>query len=389
MSNWKKYQSIVISMISLLAALILLFTLGDIFLPFLGALFVAYLMSPLIKRFQRFVKSRNLAITLILLLILLCFGGGLIFMGSYVIKDTKRFIHSVDLFVEQNQAEIDKVKSDVSEFFGEVYESDFVQDQLVSMQDSTTQAEAQSTLTESLGQVYTLFSSSSTEETPEKDNGMSGFMVFMYFFIYLIPILYTYEYFTSRLQKYFGGNEFNSTIQVLWKDFDTAFITYFKQRSKIVLICASLFVLTFLIMGLPGAVIIGIIAGLLTYASHFHYITLLPISIGCWVLSMEHEISFFIFFGIVLVVFIVISILDEMVFFPKIMKSVSGMNPAIMILAFTLWIYIFGGFIGTIVALPLTNLVLIYLDRFLLRSRENPGFIREQILQKGDSEKLD
>jgi len=50
------------------------------------------------------------------------------------------------------------------------------------------------------------------------------------------------------------------------------------------------------------------------------------------------------------------------------MKIVSGMNPAIMLLSFTLWIYVFGGFVGTIVALPLTQLVMIILDRLLLTS---------------------
>jgi len=69
-------------------------------------------------------------------------------------------------------------------------------------------------------------------------------------------------------------------------------------------------------------------------------------------------------------VFILISILEETVYFERIMKSVNGMNSAIILLSFTLWIYIFGGFAGTIIALPLTQLILISMDHLLLNSKE-------------------
>ena len=66
-----------------------------------------------------------------------------------------------------------------------------------------------------------------------------------------------------------------------------------------------------------------------------------------------------------------ISILDETVYFDNIMNSVYGMNPAIMMLAFTLWIFVFGGFIGTIITLPLTQLIMVFMDRLMMYSREN------------------
>ncbi len=108
----------------------------------------------------------------------------------------------------------------------------------------------------------------------------------------------------------------------------------------------------------------------MTYAAHFHYLTLPITGIGCWILSIEHDTNFFLFFGILAAIYILISILEETVFFNRIMKSVNGMNPAIMILSFTLWIFVFGGFAGTIIALPLTQLIMIYMDRLMLYSKE-------------------
>lgn len=58
------------------------------------------------------------------------------------------------------------------------------------------------------------------------------------------------------------------------------------------------------------------------------------------------------------------------------------MNPAIITLSFTLWIYIFGGFIGTLIALPLTQLIMIYLDRILLYSKNNKKSLETSQLNK-------
>ena len=139
-----------------------------------------------------------------------------------------------------------------------------------------------------------------------------------------------------------------------------------------------IFLLSFLIMDLPGAIIIAVIAGLLSYASHFHYLSLPLIGIGCWVLSEESDASFFLYFGIVLAIFIIVSILEETLYFDKIMDSVNGMNPAIMVFAFSLWIFVFGSFVGTIIALPLTQLIMIYLDRLMLYSKENRRLIQNE-----------
>ena len=193
----------------------------------------------------------------------------------------------------------------------------------------------------------------------------------IYTALYSVVILYTYDYFEEKQNKYFEKNKRNNDkLDGVWQDFKTVFLKYFRQRTKVVMISICIFILAFSLMDLPGAIIIGIIAGILTYAAHFHYFSLPLVGIGCWMLSIENNTNFFLFFGIVLAVYVLISLLEETVFFNKIMQSVSGMNPAITILSFVLWIYLFGGFTGTIIALPLTQLILIYIDRIMLFSKE-------------------
>ena len=115
-------------------------------------------------------------------------------------------------------------------------------------------------------------------------------------------------------------------------------------------------------MELPGAIVLGGLAGVLCYASHFHYYALLPLSLSCWVLSVENNQSFFLYFGLITFVFIIVSILEELVFFPKIMKGVSSMNPAIMMLSFCVFNFLFGT-IGILIALPITAVLLLYSNK--------------------------
>ena len=59
-----------------------------------------------------------------------------------------------------------------------------------------------------------------------------------------------------------------------------------------------------------------------------------------------------------------------MVLIPTIMKSQMGLNPAIIFLSLSLWVYVLG-FIGLIIGLPLTTLIISYYCEFVLH-QSNP-----------------
>lgn len=353
-----------------IAFLLVVHFFGEFVLPFVFALFLAYLINPVILLIQKKIPNRNLAITSLLTTAVILIVGIMIFFGSYFVKDTKRLISAVDVFIEQNDEEIKEVKDKVGGFLSGVYESDAVQDQIVSM-DSLSTEEKEKDLTESLSSVYTFLSDSDDQPEENKPEPWNGFFMFIYTIVYLVLILYTYDYFERKYDQYFKGREpMNPFFQRIWLDFKGVFLNYFRQRTKVVLINMAVFVLAFTIIDLPGAIVIGILTGVLTYASHFHYLSLPVVAIGCWVLSVETGLHFFLFFGILLGVYVLISVLEETVFFEKIMKSVSGLNPAILVLAFVLWVYLLGGFIGTVLAIPLTQLILIYLGEILDYQKE-------------------
>lgn len=372
MNFLEKIKSNIGGISCLLLSLLAIFWMGEIILPFIFALLISYLINPTVEFIQQKVKSRNLSITLLLTSTFLLVIGVFVFLGSYLVKDTHRFVEAVQVFSTENETEINTFKNNMFHYFDNAYQSETVQNQLKSLDtlklDSNTYD-----LQSSFESIYSFFQSSDSVEENSVPSSWNWLYMLIYTICYTVMILYTFEYFDEKRLRYLRG--INNNLQRyngIWKDFELTFLQYFKQRLKVVLISTSVFIIAFTVLDLPGAIIIGCISGVLTYVAHFHYFSLPLVVIGCWVLSVENQYGFLLYFGIILAVYVLISILEETVFFNRIMKSVNGMNPAIILLSFTFWISIFGGFTGTLLALPLTRLVLIYLDKIFQKQIKEP-----------------
>ena len=69
-----------------------------------------------------------------------------------------------------------------------------------------------------------------------------------------------------------------------------------------------------------------------------------------------------------------------MIVTPKIMGKAMGLNPAILLLSLSVWGALLG-FLGLIVALPLTTLLIAYWQRYV--TREKPSY-HDKTLQQAD-----
>ncbi len=371
-----------------LAICLIIWSLGEIILPFIFGVFIAYLLNPVVLKIQAKIKKRSLAVTTLLTTIAIITLSTTVLFGGHIIHDAKRLVRAVNSFGVQNKSQINGVKNSLTAFFQDVQKNETVksllQDQKTKKNDlqnnlknnlkNTLQNDLKKEdLSGAIKSVYSFFSSPE-EEKKEKNNSTnssswSPLFMTCYSFLYAAFILYSFGYFETQINRFMRSNTLqNETLKGIWEDYKVVFIQYFKQRIKVVVINLVIALAAFSMMDLPGAVIVGILTAMLSSAAHFHYLSL-PLSlIGCWVLSIENDVNFLVYLGVLLIPYILISILEELVYFDKIMKSVNAMNPAITMFSFTLWIYVFGGFIGTIIALPLTRLIMIYMDRVLIYS---------------------
>ncbi|EJW93362.1 protein belonging to Uncharacterized protein family UPF0118, partial [gut metagenome] len=72
-------------------------------------------------------------------------------------------------------------------------------------------------------------------------------------------------------------------------------------------------------------------------------------------------------------VFIIVQIITDMVVTPKVMGKAMGLNPAILLLSLSVWGALLG-FLGLLIALPLSTLIIAYWQRYV--TKEHDGHVR-------------
>ncbi|MDE6681157.1 MAG: AI-2E family transporter, partial [Muribaculaceae bacterium] len=93
----------------------------------------------------------------------------------------------------------------------------------------------------------------------------------------------------------------------------------------------------------------------------------LPITaLLCIVSSVSTGGDFWIIFWESMAVYVVVQCIQDLFLTPKIMGKAMGLNPAVILLSLSVWGTLLG-FIGLIIALPLTTLFLSYYDIYVVQ----------------------
>ena len=71
-------------------------------------------------------------------------------------------------------------------------------------------------------------------------------------------------------------------------------------------------------------------------------------------------------------VYVIVQCIQDLYLTPKIMGKAMGLNPAIILLSLSIWGALLG-FLGLIIALPLTTLILSYYDLYVIRQETIPN----------------
>jgi len=191
-----------------------------------------------------------------------------------------------------------------------------------------------------------------------------GFAVVIIVFLYLIFILLDFENISASMLGIIPP-KYKILITEIISDLDSGMNRYFRGQVLIALIVGTLFAIGFSFTGLPMAIIMGLLIGLLTMVPYLKAVAIIP----CLILGLLQSVEIGQSYGSVLigiaVVFIVIQSLEDMLLVPKIMGKVTGLNPAIILLSLSVWGSLMG-MVGMIIALPMTTLIISYYKRFVL-----------------------
>ena len=183
--------------------------------------------------------------------------------------------------------------------------------------------------------------------------------------LYMFFILLDYEYLTNSWIKIFPKK-----VRPFWnevaKDVERELNNYIRGQSLVALCMGIMFCIGFTIIDFPMAIGLGILIGIMDLVPYLHTFALIPTAFLALLEAADTGQNFWMIFGLAVLVFIIVQIITDMVITPRIMGKAMGLNPAILLLSLSVWGALLG-FIGLIIALPLTTLIIAYWQRYVTK----------------------
>ena len=348
--TFDRVTRIVFSIVIIGVLLYLITVLRNALLPFLIAWLLAYMMQPFVKFFQYKLKlkSRILAIVAVIISASLIIGIAAALVVPSVAQEAER---TLNLMRTHNPGEghVPLIPASWIEYL----ENNVDINQLMEL---LRRENIQNAIKQLAPKVWNILSNTFSI--------LFSITIIFVILLYFIFILLDYEKIANgwinlipaRIRPFAKG---------LADDVEQSMNRYFRGQSLIALCVGILLSIGFKIVGFPLAVTLGLFIGVLNLIPYLQAIGLIPMVILSLLKSAETGQNFWIIFGSGLLILGIVQCIQDLYLTPRIMGKAMGLNPAIILLSLSIWGTLLG-FIGLIIALPLTTLCLSYYKRFIL-----------------------
>lgn len=319
--------------------------LSNVLLPFFVACFIAYILQPIVDMNRRLTRTKGRVIPSILTLVDVTVVIALvvyIFLPS-VIKELNT-LGDILKSVSSGEVKLPKFYVTVVDFINKYFNPDNISGMLDGTHIEALLSKGSSLLEESIGVVMEILS-------------------WLLTLIYILFILIDYPE-ISRGFKLIIPHKYRPRTMVVVRDVENSMNHYFRGQGVVAMCAAVFYCIGFSIVGLPLAIPMGIIVGVLYMIPYFQYVTLIPVAAICFVYSLGGSVEFLPEMGKCLLVYVVSQCICDYVITPHIMGKEMGLNPAIILLSLSVWGSLLG-IIGMIIALPVTALIMTYYERYI------------------------
>lgn len=345
----------VITIAVLVALYLLVRRLSGVLLPFLISFVVAYMLAPIVNFLQHKCRLKNRVLSVIVTILLVI--GLLTGAVAAVVPAISRQATSLS----------QSIKTYVSQWDGNEYFSPRVNERIEEIIQSID--------------IKTLIHSEEVQQGIKKVipilgdwissgvNALMGLAVAFICILYIIFLLIDYEKISTNWHKYIP-NRFRDSIVMLMGDLDRNMNAYFRGQALVASIVGILFAIGFQIIGLPMGIGIGLFIGVLNLVPYLQALGIPPCIILGLIQSAETGRPVWVVMLCIAAVFIIVQTIQDMVLVPTIMGNVTGMGPAWILLSLSVWGSLLG-FVGMIIALPVTTLLVSYYKRFVLHMTDD------------------
>lgn len=357
---------IVISFLLFGFIIYMIYILRNVLLPFMVAWLIAYLLNPIVRFIQKKLRlTKRFGAVLITFALLAGILTILFVSVTPLVKDEIIQINNLVSSYQLRSMSNDGIPLSIQEFITE--NIDFQK-----LRESLNRETATETLKYLLPAVQNVVSSSISV--------ILGFTVVFIILLYLIFILLDYDK-INQLWMNLIPHKYRPVVSKITLDVEKSMNNYFRHQALICLIVAVLFATAFQIVGLPLAIVMGVLIGILHMVPYLHTISIVPAVLLSWLKVSETGQSFWAMVGLVLLIYVIIQCIIDLVLVPRIMGKAMGLNPAIILLSLSIWGALMG-VVGMIIAIPLTTLLLSYYQQFLNGDFEKEGVVNFE--EKGE-----
>lgn len=345
---------ILIGLAVFVAAVWLINVLRNVLLPFLVAWLAAYLLEPFVQYNRRLLRVRRRLLPVFMTLfecLLILITIGIIFVPS-IIDETNQVADLISAYATQS-AQIPLIPAGVQDFLRDSIDFRAIADKITGQDLQSIIDAASSLLNSGIDLVFYIF---------------NWFIVLLY----IVFIMLDYDRLLGGF-KHLLPPKYRSTSLSIASDIKRSMNHYFRGQALVAFIVGVLFAIGFVIVGLPLAVVLGLFIGLLNMVPYLQLISIIPTTLLCLVYAAGNPgTGFWEIWWACMLVYIVVQCIQDLFLTPRIMGKAMGLNPAIILLSLSVWGTLLG-FIGLIIALPLTTLLLDYYNRYLQSRGDGPA----------------
>ncbi len=340
---------------ALAVLIVAMWLLGEVLLPFVAGLALAYLLNPLTNRLERLGLPRLAAALIIVSVVVLAFILLILLVAPVIGAQLAAFIEDIPGYVRRLQA----LLTDPSR----PWLSKIVGDRFAGADNSVGDLVSQGAgfATSFLGKVWA--------------GGRAVISIFSLLVITPVVAFYfiaDWPQIIARMDR-LVPRPYHGTVVVLACETDAAIAGFLRGQTLVCLLLGLFYALALSLVGLNFGLLIGLVSGLISFIPYVGSITGLVLAVGVALAQFWPD---WIWVAVVLAIFLFGQFVEGNVLMPKLVGNSVGLHPLWLMFALFAFGYLFG-FVGLLLAVPLAAAIGVLVRFALRRYLESPLYTGE------------
>lgn len=327
--------------------------LSEALIPFAVAWLGAYLIHPLVNRVQRLVSNRLAAV----LLTLAGLGGVLVLAVWLVAPLVAEQVGQAASLVKDMAGDsalarraADRLPPDIWQALKDLTARPEVRDVLG---DPSLAGLAKKAASVALPGIWGVLTGTA--------NALMAVMGLAVVGLYLVFLLMDFEAVQTGWRDLLP-ERVRPAVEAFVDDFALGMHRYFRAQAMVAALVGVLTAVGFTLIGLPLGILMGLFIGLLNMVPYLQIVGFVPAFALAVLHALQSDMSMLGSLGLTALVLAVVQVVQDGYLVPRIMGRITGLTPAAILLALSVWGKLLG-MLGLLIAIPSTCLVLAWYKR--------------------------